>query len=100
MLERTNELLLHRDARLLDVREGLPPILWVVLVALAVTIILFTYFLGMESARLHMVAVAALTAGIAFTIFAIVTLDSPFGGELRVQPSAFELVLEEIEGTS
>jgi hypothetical protein len=69
-------------------------------VALAVTIILFTYFLGMESARLHMVAVAALTAGIAFTIFAIVTLDSPFGGELRVQPAAFELVLEEIEGTS
>ena len=99
-LERTNELLLYRDARLLDVREGLPPILWVVLVVLAVTIILFTYFLGMESARLHMVAVAALTAGIAFTIFAIVTLDSPFGGELRVNSAAFELVLQEIEGAS
>ena len=79
ILERAHELDQDRDVRLLDVRRGLPPILWVVLVILAVTIILFTYFLGMESARLHVLAVAALTAGITFTIFTIVALDDPFG---------------------
>ncbi|HLM78106.1 MAG TPA: hypothetical protein VK361_06935, partial [Rubrobacteraceae bacterium] len=81
-------------------REGLPPLLWVVLVVLAVTIILFTYFLGMESTRLHVLAVAALTAGITFTMFTIFTLDYPFGGDLRVRPDRFELVLADIEGHS
>jgi hypothetical protein len=69
-------------------------------VSLAVIIILFTCFLGMNSTRLHVLAVAALTAGITFTIFAILTLDRPFAGELRVNPAAFELVLNEIEGNS
>ena len=57
----------------------------------------FTYFLGMENAWLHVLAVMALTAGIAFTVFTIVVLDRPFGGDLRVMPDAFELVLNEIE---
>ena len=100
VLERTHSLNQNRDDRLLDVREGLPPILWAVLVALAVIIILFTYFLGMNSTRLHVLAIAALTAGITFTIFAILTLDRPFSGELRVNPAAFELVLNDIEGNS
>ena len=54
----------------------------------------------MDSTRLHVLAVAALTAGITFTIFAILTLDRPFAGELRVNPAAFELVLNDIEGDS
>lgn len=98
-LERVHDLSQDRESRLLDVREGLPPILWVVLVVLGTTIIVFTYFLGMENARLHMVAVVALTVGIAFVIFTVVTLDHPFG-ELRVDSEAFELALNEIERNS
>jgi hypothetical protein len=59
-------------------------------------IILFTYFLGMESALLHILAVAALTAGLTLTMFTTVTLDRPFGGDQRVNPDAFETVLNEI----
>lgn len=98
-LERVNDLSQAREARLLDVREGLPPILWVVLVTLGAIIILFTYFLGMEDARLHALAVVALTAGITFVILTIVALDQPFG-ELRVGPETFELALAEIERNS
>jgi ABC-type transport system involved in cytochrome c biogenesis permease component len=63
---------------------------------LGIIILLFTYALGMESARLHRLAVAALTAGIAFTIFTTIALDQPFAGDLRVGPEDFEMVLNEI----
>jgi hypothetical protein len=99
-LQRAHELNQNRSTRLLYASRGLPPILWIVLGLLAVMIILFTYFLGMDSARLHIVAVAALTAGLSFTMFATIALDRPFGGDLRVSPEAFETVLNEIEGDS
>ena len=99
-LQRANELNQNRSIRLFYAREGLPLILWVVLGVLALIILLFTYFVGMESAWIHILAVAALTLGFAFTLFTIITLDQPFGGDLRVSPEAFEIVLNEIEGDS
>jgi hypothetical protein len=53
--------------------------------------------LGMENARLHILAVAVLVAGLTFTMFTMFALDRPFGGDLRVTPDAFEVVLDEIE---
>ena len=99
-LQRAHELNQDRTIRLLYASKGLPPILWIVLGILAVIIILFTYFLGMESALLHILAVAALTAGLAFTMFTTIALDQPFGGDLRVSPDAFEIVLNELEADS
>jgi Protein of unknown function (DUF4239) len=97
-LQRAHELNQDRTIRLLYASKGLPPILWIVLGVLAVKIILFTYFLGMESALLHILAVAALTAGVTFTMFTTIALDQPFRGDLRVSPEAFETVLNELEG--
>jgi hypothetical protein len=97
-LQRDHELNQNRAIRLLYASKGLPPILWVVLGVLAAMIIVFSYFVGMENARLHVWAVGALTACLVFTMFTTVTLDRPFGGELRVTPEAFEIVLSEIEG--
>jgi len=97
-LERVHDLDKAREVRLLNVSEGLPPILWFVLVSLGIDTILFTYFVGMKVTWLHALAVAALTGGIALIIFAIVVLDHPFGGDPRVGPDAFEMVLDTIEG--
>ena len=97
-LQRAHEMNQNRTIRLLYASKGLPPILWFVLGVLAIMIIVFSYFLGMESARLHILAVAALTAGLTFTMLTTITLDRPFGGDLRVSPDAFEMVLSEIEG--
>lgn len=96
-LQRLHDLNEAREVRLLNVREGLPPILWFALVCLGIDTILFTYFVGMKVTWLHALAVAALTGGIALIIFAIAILDRPFGGELRVGPDAFELVLDTIK---
>jgi hypothetical protein len=99
-LQRTYELNQGRTLRFVYATSGLPPILWFVLGFLAVTVILLTYFLGMDSALLHILAVAVLTAGLTFTMFTTILLDNPFGGDLRVSPQAFEIVLTEIEGES
>jgi hypothetical protein len=71
-----------------------------VLGVLAVIIIVFTYFLGMESAWLHVLAVAALAAGLTLVMFTTIALDSPFGGDFRLTPEAFETVLSEMESAS
>lgn len=95
-LQRVYDLNQNRDARLLYARKGLPPMMWIVVVVLAVTIVLFTYIFGMESTRLHWLAVTVLTAALAFTLFTVIVLDQPFGGDLRVGPDAFEVALKDI----
>jgi hypothetical protein len=87
-----------REARLIDVRIGLPHVLWVALVVLGVSIIGLSYLVGMESHRLHLLTVGTLAAGIALVLFTIFVLDRPFGTDFRVGPQPFELMLQEIEG--
>lgn len=97
-LTQLDDLYEHRALRLLEVREGLPPILWVVLVVGGVITVAFTYLFGMETPWLHMLAVAALTVVVTLIIYTIAVLDYPFNGDLRVGPDAFEQVLREIKG--
>ena len=97
-LQQLDDLEEYRSLRLLEVREGLPPIMWVVLVLGGVLTVAFTFLFGMETPWLHMLAVAALTVVITLIIYTIAVLDYPFNGDLRVGPDAFELVLREIEG--
>jgi len=86
----------NRALRLLEVREGLPGIVWFVLVAGGVITVAFTYLFGMRSLRLHALAVGALTVVLTLVLFTIGALEYPFGGSVRVSPEAFELVLRGI----
>ena len=99
-LERIHDLDEAREARLLNVREGIPRILWVVLVSLGVVTVGFTYFIGIKTAWIHTLAVATLAAGIALTLFTISAVEHPFNGDYRVGPDAFELVLDRIEANN
>jgi hypothetical protein len=58
----------------------------------------FTYLFGMETLWLHMLGVAAVEAIVVLILYKIAVLDYPFTGDIRVEPDAFELVLNEIEG--
>jgi hypothetical protein len=90
----------NREFRLLAVNEGIPYIVWVVLVVGGVLTVGFTYLFGMESVWLHAVAVAGLTILISLILHAIGVLDYPFSSGVRVQPDAFEQVLREIGGNN
>jgi hypothetical protein len=96
-LDVMSELDEDREARLITVRQRLPSILWIALVVLATAIIGFSYLVGMESRRLHLLTVGTLAVGIALVLFTIGILDRPFGTDFRVGPQPFELVLHEIE---
>ena len=99
-LNAVNDLDKDRETRLLDARLRLPAVLWVALVGLSINMLLFSWLLGIEDTRLHMLAVSALMAGIVLVLCTIFILERPFGTALRIRPQPFEAVLHTIEDTS
>jgi hypothetical protein len=83
-----------RRGRLLAASEGLPLILWVVLIGGGVITIAFTYLFGLESTTVHTIMVASLALTISLSLFTLAAPDHPFRGDVRVHPDAFEQVLE------
>ena len=96
-LEQAHDLNDSRRDRLLDAKEGLPAILWVVLLLGGVIVVGFTYLFGLDNTLVHTLMVGALAAVIALALFTVGTLDYPFGWGVRVSPEAFELTLERFE---
>ncbi len=78
-------------------REGIPSILWVVLIVGGALTICFTYLFGMRTPHLHLVMVVALTLVLALVLYTIRALEYPFDGIVQVGPEPFELFLDEIE---
>ena len=97
LLERLHGLADARKERLLDAEKGLPSILWVVLILGGAIAIGFTYLFGLENSLEHTLMVAALTMIFALTLFTVAALDYPFRGDVHVEPTAFEQVLERFE---
>lgn len=97
-LSELDELEANRELRLLSVNEGIPYIVWVVLVAGGVLTVAFTYLFGIEPAWLHAVAVAGLAVMVSLVLHVIGVLDYPFNSGVQVQPDAFDQVLREIGG--
>jgi hypothetical protein len=98
-LTRIHELSDARRLRLLEAIEGVPNILWVVLVGGGVVAVGFTYLFGLKSNWAHALMVAALTLVITGILFTIGSLEYPFAGEVKVQPDAFKEVLRSFEET-
>jgi hypothetical protein len=89
----------NRALRLLEVREGIPSILWVVLILGGVTTVCFTYLLGVRTEWLHVFMVAAYTLVLALILFTISALDYPFDCVAQVGPDAFESALSRMEAS-
>jgi lysylphosphatidylglycerol synthetase-like protein (DUF2156 family) len=88
-----------RRSRLLEVREGIPNLLWVVLVVGGVITVSFTYLFGLKSNRTHALMVAALTLLICGILFTIGEFNYPFSGVVEIRPDAFKEVLGSFGGT-
>jgi hypothetical protein len=93
-LERINELADARRARMVEAEEGVPAVLWAVLVFGGVITVGFTYLFGLENTWSHRLMVAAVAGLIGLVLFTIGTLEYPFYGGTRIGPEAFELVLK------
>ena len=86
-----------RRMRIVAAQEGIPGVLWAVLVFGAVVAVSFTYLFGLQNTWAHRLMVLSLTAVIALVLFTIGVMEYPFSGGARVDPGAFELILERFE---
>src|SRR5215213_2201943 len=94
MLVQLHDLGNARRERLLAAEQGLPPIMWIVLILGGVITVGFTYLFGLEDTLVHLLMVAALAMIISLSLFTVAALDYPFQGDIRIHPAAFEQVLE------
>jgi hypothetical protein len=97
LLEQLHGLGDARRERLLVAGEGLPTILWVVLILGGVITVGFTYLFGLDSTLVHLLMVGALALIISLSLFTVAALDQPFKGAVHIHPAAFEQVLERFQ---
>jgi hypothetical protein len=86
-----------RRMRLVAAEEGIPGVLWAVLIFGGVAAIGFTYLFGLENTWAHRLMVFTLAAVIGLVLFTIGALEYPFSGGARVGTGAFDLILERFE---
>jgi hypothetical protein len=83
----------NRGLRLQESNEGVPPLLWIVLVLTGILTVTFAYLFGMEYPRVQMLRVAVLAVVVALSLYTVRVIEYPFVGEVQVRPEAFERVL-------
>jgi hypothetical protein len=83
----------RRNLREQELRNRLPKILWLLLVAGAGATVGSSCLLGNDNKWLHYCQVLALTFVVAVTLAAIADLARPFEGAVSVEPVAFERAL-------
>jgi hypothetical protein len=96
-LERMRDLADARRDRLLEAEQGLPGILWVVLITGGVIVVGFTYLFGLDSTLIHLLMVASLALVIALVLFTVAALNFPFKGDITIGPEAMKHVLGRFE---
>jgi hypothetical protein len=96
-LDQVQRLADARRTRLVVAEEGLPTVLWVVLIVGGIVVVGFAYLFGMENTWAHSLMVVSLAGVIALVLFTIAAMDHPFSGGARIGPEAFELVLNRFE---
>lgn len=84
----------NRRIRLLDSRSELSPALWGLLWGGAIVTIAFTLFFRAENQTAQILMTSALAGMVGFVLFLVIGLDSPFTGDIRVEPVAFQQVLD------
>ena len=96
-LDQIEELNDARRLRLVAAEEGIPGVLWSVLIFGGITAIGFTYLFGMENTWAHRLMVVTLAAVIGLVLFTIGALEHPFSGGARIGTGAFELILQRFD---
>jgi hypothetical protein len=88
-----------RRARLIAADGAVPGVIWFVLFAGAVVTIIFTFFFGTSNLRAQVIMTGLLAAVIFSELQAIIAIDWPFTGPVRVEPAALEYVLADFRAS-
>lgn len=85
-----------RRTRLFASHGGVPLILWSLLTVAGVLLVGFTYFVGHESIATQAIMTACLAGVLSFSMFLILSLNTPYSGVGRAIPDAFKLELAHV----
>jgi Protein of unknown function (DUF4239) len=96
-LDQVDALADARRMRLVAAEEGIPEVLWAVLIFGGVAAIGFTYLFGLENTWAHRLMVFTLASVIGLVLFTIGALEHPFSGGAHIGTEAFDLILERFE---
>ncbi len=80
-----------RQVRLLATTPSVPAVVWIVLLSGGSFLVMFSALLRAPSYVLHLLMTGALCTSGALVIVLIVSLDSPFRSDFRIEPSAFSM---------
>ena len=98
-LDQVESLADARRMRLVAAEEGVPAVLWAVLIFGGIAAVSFTYLFGLESTWAHRLMVMILAGVIGLVMFTVGALEHPFSGGARIGTGTFDLILERF-GTS
>jgi hypothetical protein len=96
-LDQVENLANARRMRLVASEEGVPGVLWSVLIFGGIAAVGFTYLFGLESTWAHRLMVVTLAAVIGLVLFTVAALGHPFEGGARIGTGAFNLILERFD---
>jgi hypothetical protein len=96
-LDQVQRLADARRMRLVAAEEGVPAVLWAVLIFGGIAAVSFTYLFGLENTWAHRLMVVTLASVIGLVLFTIGAMEHPFSGGARIGTGAFDLILERFE---
>jgi hypothetical protein len=96
-LDQVQRLADARRMRLVAAEEGVPAVLWSVLIFGGIATVGFTYLFGLENTWAHRLMVLTLASVIGLVLFTIGAMEHPFSGGARIGTEAFDLILERFE---
>jgi hypothetical protein len=97
LMEELRGLTQYRRIRVVQAREGLPGILWTVLLAGGVITVASACFFGVPSFRFHVLQVLVLSFLISLVLVAIADIDKPYQGTVRVAPDGFRFAIRTLQ---
>ena len=91
LLDAVRDLGESRRSRIVAMRQHLSPALWIVVIGGSIILMACTYMFFIENPRLQGLMIALVALSLALNVFLLAVYSSPFVGDLKITPEAFDL---------
>jgi hypothetical protein len=89
-----NELVELRRQRTEAVDLGVPEVIWIVILLGGALTIATSFCFQVQLFRLHLLLTTGLATMVGLLVFLIAALDQPYRGEVSIEPTAYQIVLD------
>jgi hypothetical protein len=87
-----------RESRIFQAGQGLPIMIWFVIVFYSLVLVSFVLFAGIESRVVHLGFTAVFATSVVLVLIVVRMLDYPFEGALTLSPHDFIKTIERVNG--